>query len=975
MILHPESLGVAFVLLSATLGVLLLFSWALNRKVRSLGYWGFAYCLVAAGMSGVGFEHPLENSLSLITANVLVALAYGTIFKGCAHFAGLRTNILLPLTGAAIWIIAWPLTSGWFSARVILMGALIGGYTLASAWILLQCAQSIKSARVAATLLILCAGFHVMRGVLSFWPTSIPWIDAFAARWSNELAIAFLLYALVLAFVWLSMTKEKVERELRLSAEQVGDSEARYRALVAASSSIFWRSTPDGGVTECIGWGNFSGQSADEYTASGWLRAVHPADVPGVIARMQDMIASGEHGEHEYRVKRQDGQLRWVLSRFVPVKDSQGYILEWVGTLADVHEHKLVQDDLARSKERHQLATKATNDALWDWDISTGVVVWNEPIETLFGYLQEHIEPTFDWWQRNLHPADRERVLSSLKNVLSGSETHWSSEFRFRKSDGIYADVLDRGYVMRDSDGAPIRMVGAMLDQTARKAAESTLLLRDKALAAIGQGVLITDALQPDNPIIYANPAFERITQYRAFEVIGRNCRFLQGEKTDPEVVAKIRTALDAGERVNATLLNYKKNGQSFMNELTISPVRGADGQLTHFVGIQSDVSQRIRLEEQLRQSQKMEAIGQLTGGIAHDFNNLLLIIIGNAELLQEDSNDPEFTKSLAAMIVEAAERGADLTQQLLSFGRRQTLQPEPLMLSDIVENMAPLLRRTIGEHITLQTELSKDAPPSLTDRTLLESALLNLVVNARDAMPDGGTLTIETGARIAGPSDGSIPIGQPVVFVTVSDTGIGMSPEVIEHAFEPFFTTKPAGKGSGLGLSMVYGFAQQTGGYVSIESKVGQGASVTIVLLATAEKQTRGPSDRRVADVRPGRERILVVEDEFRVLQFVTSQLSALGYDVYSALSGDQGLTLLKEFHHFDLLFTDVVLGGGMSGIELVRHARDIQPNLKVLLTSGYPETVFEHHGRLDSEVELLPKPYKRTDLAEAVHKALEQD
>jgi PAS domain S-box-containing protein len=857
----------------------------------------------------------------------------------------------------------------------MLMGVIIGGYTSLSAWVLWQRAASITSARVAAALLLLSAGFHVVRGVLTFWPTSVPWIDAFAARWSNELAIAFLLYALVLAFVWLSMAKEKAERELRISAEQVRESEARYRALVAASSSIFWRATPGGAVTECIGWGDFSGQSADDSEASGWLHAVHPADVAEVIDRVQKLASSDEHGEHEYRVRRKDGQYRWVISRFVPVKNRQGSVVEWVGTLADVHDHKLVQDDLARSKERHQLATKATNDALWDWDIANGDVVWNEPIETLFGYLQEDIEPTFDWWERNLHPDDRERVLSSVRTALSGSGTHWSSEFRFRKRDGTYADILDRGYVIRDSDGAPIRMVGAMLDQTARKAAQATLLLRDKALAAIGQGVLITDALQSDNPIIYANPAFERITGYGASEVIGRNCRFLQGEKTDPETIAKIRSALDAGERVNATLLNYKKHGQSFMNELTISPVRDADGKLTHFVGIQSDVSQRIKLEEQLRQSQKMEAIGQLTGGIAHDFNNLLLIILGNAELLQDDSNDAEFTKSLAAMILEAAERGADLTRQLLSFGRRQTLQPEPLRLSDIVENMAPLLRRTIGEHITLRTKLSKDAPPSLTDRTLLESALLNLVVNARDAMPDGGTLTIETGSRIAGPNDGSIPIGQPVVYVTVSDTGVGMSPEVIEHAFEPFFTTKPAGKGSGLGLSMVYGFAQQTGGCVSIESKVGHGSSVSIVLLTTAEKETQGSLDRSVADVRPGRERILVVEDEVQVLQFVTSQLKTLGYDVHSALSGDQGLTLLRDSEHFDLLFTDVVLGGGMSGIELVRHARGIKPNLKVLLTSGYPETVFEHHGRLDFEVKLLPKPYRRADLAEAVQKSLEQD
>jgi PAS domain S-box-containing protein len=607
--------------------------------------------------------------------------------------------------------------------------------------------------------------------------------------------------------------------------------------------------------------------------------------------------------------------------------------------------------------------------------------------------------------------------------------------------------------------------------------------------------VIITDAQQPDHPVIYVNAAFEHITGYAAHEVVGRNCRFLQGPQTDAAAVQRIRTAIRSGQGVVETLLNHRKDGSVFVNHLVVSPIRDAEQRLTHFVGVQADVTtqkksedslrvseeryrllaenstdmigrtsiggkrlylspasrellgyepeelinshvldiahpddaamvetslknllssasghqtvtyrlrhkdghwvwlesrrrlvrdehgrpvefvsvardvnQRLLLEEQLRQAQKMEAVGQLTGGLAHDFNNLLTVILGNAEILAEKAQDQEL-RGLAEMIQSAAERGSDLTQKLLSFGRRQSLTPKALSLREVLSNLEGLLRRVLGEHIELDIRAPESRWLALADRAQLESAILNLTVNARDAMPTGGVLRIETDEVAPGR-------GMDVhsLSITVSDTGTGMAPAVLKHAFEPFFTTKDMGKGSGLGLSMVYGFAQQSGGHVWISSRVGTGTSVTIVLPALASALAEAVSEADAVEPIPdGKERILVVEDDPQVLQFVTTQLVSLGYDVTAVSVGVDAIERIERDSRYDLLFTDVVLPKGMSGVELARRAKQMRPSMKVLLTSGYPEEVFEQHGRPDEGTLILRKPYRRKELADTLRQILE--
>jgi len=372
-------------------------------------------------------------------------------------------------------------------------------------------------------------------------------------------------------------------------------------------------------------------------------------------------------------------------------------------------------------------------------------------------------------------------------------------------------------------------------------------------------------------------------------------------------------------------------------------------------------------LNHRLRQSQKMEAVGQLTGGVAHDFNNLLTVILGNAESLADRLAGDEELRKPAEMIVTAAERGADLTRSLLAFARRQALDPRSIDVNRQILAMEGMLRRTLGEHIEFRFAMAAAPRTAMVDPAQLETAILNLAINARDAMPNGGRLTIETGdAELddAYAAQNEDVVTGKYVLVAVADSGSGMSPDVAARAFEPFFTTKDVGKGTGLGLSMVYGFVKQTGGHIKIYSELGHGTIVKLYLPSTdAAPGAAAPAPP--ASVAGAGGTILAVEDEDLVRDHVANELRQLGYTVLTAGNGAEALEILQSPVHIDLLFSDVVMPGGLSGPELAARAVALRPGLKVLYTSGYTENAVIHHGRLDPGVQLLNKPYRRQDLA----------
>ncbi len=509
------------------------------------------------------------------------------------------------------------------------------------------------------------------------------------------------------------------------------------------------------------------------------------------------------------------------------------------------------ESQLEISEERFRKVAEAIADVVWDWDVLADRI-WRSSGRQ--GLLRSRNEPSvsgFDFWRERLHPDDVEEAVARLRAVLADPDCRdWEHVYRMRRDDGTWAQIRDRGSVVRDADGRAVRMVGAMLDITAQR-----------------------------------------------------------------------------------------------------------------------------QLEEQLQRSQRLDAIGQLTGGVAHDFNNLLTVILGNTDLIAAAAGDKPRIVSLVNMTRTAAERGAELTRRLLAFARRQALDPGVTDIDELLSGMFELLHRTLGDHVEVALERGEGVWQAMVDASQLENALLNLCLNARDAMPGGGRIRIRTGnVTLAGDEDIHDGEVRPGDYVTVSviDSGIGMAPEVIGHVFEPFFTTKETGKGSGLGLSMVYGFVKQSAGHVRIASEPGRGTTVTLYLPRAPAPPSAVAAAEAPDEVVGGSERILVVEDDPIVRVFVENQLHGLGYRVVTASAGAEALSLLDAGEPVDLLFTDIVMPGGMNGRELADAVLERRPGLPVLFTSGYTEVGVVRDGVLDSDVDLLHKPYRRAELAARIRRAL---
>ena len=472
------------------------------------------------------------------------------------------------------------------------------------------------------------------------------------------------------------------------------------------------------------------------------------------------------------------------------------------------------------------------------------------------------------------------------------------------------------------------------------------------------------------------NPAAERLFGYSRAEFVGRNVRFLMPEPYHSEHDSYIGNYVSTGRRkiigIGRQVIGRRSDGSTFPMHLSVSEF--SIGDKRHFTGIIHDMTEQTNAEQALRQAQKMEALGQLTGGIAHDFNNLLTVIVGNLEMLEAKLDDPA-QQSLLREAQEAADLGSRLTGRLLTFARRSMLEPKLVNLNTFVSGLTDMLRRTLGETIVLSTSLGSDLWFSRVDPSQVESAIINLAVNARDAMPDGGRLLVETSnvhideayaAAEAGLSPGDY------IRLSVSDDGAGMPAAIRERAFEPFFTTKEKGRGTGLGLAMVYGFARQSGGHATIYSEEGMGTTVRIYLprhyLPAAEEVLTSVPE---APPRGEGQTILVVEDDPRVHRLTIARLGDLGYQVVDATNGTDALGVLSASTGIDLVFTDLVMPD-MSGYELAARVRELHPGIKLLLTSGYAEE-FANADRLFSDrLPLLRKPYRLADLAEAVHRVL---
>ncbi|NVO13951.1 MAG: PAS domain S-box protein [Rhodoplanes sp.] len=509
-------------------------------------------------------------------------------------------------------------------------------------------------------------------------------------------------------------------------------------------------------------------------------------------------------------------------------------------------------------------------------------------------------------------------------------------------------------------------------------AAQRSAELLDKTIASIPDAFLVVDERRN---FLHVNPACKTLLGIdgsvpldeweKSYAVLGAD-----GTTEVPSEERPLNRVL-SGEPIDGTelVLRDLESRRDLVLSLTARPIYDGDGIIRGAVLLYHDLTKSKHIERQLRQGQKMDAIGQLTGGVAHDFNNILTAITCTIEILAKGVADQPHLATIARIIDQAARRGADLTRQLLAFARRQPLEPRPTDINGLMTDTARLLRPTLGEHIELAAVLADGLWPAMVDASQLSTAVINLAVNARDAMPDGGKLVIETAnVTVDGAYVESNPDARPgdYVMIAVSDNGTGIPAEVRDKVFEPFFTTKEVGRGTGLGLSMVYGFIRQSGGHVKLYSEEGQGTSIKLYLPRIAEAED-GVDEMPAVDVMAGGdETILVVEDDDLVRRNVIALLQDLGYRTWSASSGPEALGLLDQGAEFDLLFTDIIMPGGMNGRELAAEVLRRRPGAKVLYTSGYAEDAIVHHGRLDPGVTLLNKPYRKADVVAKVREAL---
>ncbi|HEY1505862.1 MAG TPA: PAS domain S-box protein [Stellaceae bacterium] len=543
-----------------------------------------------------------------------------------------------------------------------------------------------------------------------------------------------------------------------------------------------------------------------------------------------------------------------------------------------------------------------------------------------------------------------------------------------------------RELAARGKAEAELQRVNTLLEARATMGARQLAVSATRLEEAEQHLTLLIDAvvdyaifmLDPFGNVVSWNSGAQRIKGYDRDEIVGQHFSrfYTEADRTAGIPAHALAHAMDAG-KYEMEGWRLRKDGSRFWANVVITAIRDDAGTLIGFAKITRDLTERRATEERLRQAQKMEAVGQLTGGLAHDFNNLLTVITGNIETLKRrlaDRSEPALER-LASAAQRGAERGALLVHRLLAFSRSQPLAPKAVSVNTLVGGMSDMLRRTLGETILIENVLAGGLWTTFVDTTELESALLNLAINARDAMPDGGRLTIEAANVFldeAYAAEAEIAPGQ-YVGIFVSDTGTGMTPDVIAKAFEPFFTTKGVGEGTGLGLSQVYGFIKQSGGHVKVYSEVGAGTTVKLYLPRHIEPATRDANPAAQAAPQGHGETILVVEDDPDVRTFTIEMLRELSYTVVEATDGQGALRMLDAHREIVLLFTDVGLPGGMNGRQLADEALRRRNQLKVLFTSGYARNAIVHHGRLDPGVELLSKPFTFAMLGARIRRLLD--
>ena len=713
---------------------------------------------------------------------------------------------------------------------------------------------------------------------------------------------------------------------------------------------------------------------------------------------MYKVLAEGSVWHGEICNRSRNGEIYWLDTTIVPFdshqkktnNDNSNESSEqdvfhqqsagsYISISTDITKLKRIEKALQLSEQRYDFAMSVVNDGIWDWRLDNNSIYFDSRYYTMLGYEDGEFPGDFEEFKKRVHADDFAKVIRQIKQYLSGEQKSFDSEFRFLRKDGRYLWVRSRGRIIeRDKNGEPLRFLGTHADINHRKLTEQALVQSERHFRNLIEttSAVVWEYDVDSESFLYVSPQVEKLSGYPVEMWTGLKfwISLIHPDDLD-HVLAISRKAVLSGESHSYEYRVYIADGSIKWFRSDINVVL-QNNQSSLMRGFTVDITDLKQTEEALRRSQKMDAIGQLTGGIAHDFNNILGIILGNLDLLERQGELNEKAVKRVSGIRHSAQRAVDLTRQLLGFSRRDSLSARATDVNTVIKTMQDLIKRSITPEVEVRLKLSEPLWRVMIDAGELEDALLNLVINARDAIKGNGSLSIETGNYVLGHSSDSSTPGMQAgeyIEIQVSDSGEGISEENIEHIYEPFFTTKAQGKGTGLGLAMVFGFVQRSSGYIRVDSEQGTGTTFRIYLPRFVSEDITLPVDSKIEVALPdGKEVILVVDDEESLLAITSENLQALGYQVWTASSAERALQIMSA-NRIDLLFSDVVMPE-MNGYELAEQVVVLYPDTKVLLTSGYTEKAHVTDKESRFNVDLLSKPYTQVVLAKAIRQKLDK-